>query len=69
MVNVLSMAAMDTQLVRMEQHIGKLKKALNRLQGKLAEACGHNHQQNDCLHKIDIHIEHIVDNYLDISPK
>jgi hypothetical protein len=62
------MAAMNAWLVHMEHHIGKLKRALNSLQGKLAEACGHNHQQNDCLHKIDIHIEHIVDNYLDISP-
>jgi hypothetical protein len=62
------MAAMDAQLACMEHHIGKLKRVFNRLQGKLAEACGHNHQQNDCLHKIDIHIEHIVDDYLDNSP-
>jgi hypothetical protein len=61
------MAAMDAQLACMEQHIGKLKKALNCLRGELAEACKHNHQQNDRLHKIDIHIEHIVDNYLDMS--
>ncbi|KAN0125383.1 hypothetical protein V8E53_015545 [Lactarius tabidus] len=67
-VNVLTMAAMNARLVCMEHHIGKLKRALNSLQGKLAEAHRHNHQQNDCLHKIDIHIEHIVDNYLDISP-
>jgi hypothetical protein len=67
-VNALAIAAMDTWLAHMEHHIGKLKRALNSLWGKLAEAGGHNHQQNDCLHKIDIHIEHIVDNYLDISP-
>jgi hypothetical protein len=58
MVNALAMAAMDAQLACMEHHIGKLKRAINHLWGKLAEAHGHNHQQNDHLHKIDIHIEH-----------
>ncbi|KAN0132143.1 hypothetical protein V8E53_010062 [Lactarius tabidus] len=67
-VNALTMAAMNTQLVHMEHHIGKLKRALNSLRGKLAEAHRHNHQQNNHLHKVDIHIEHIVDNYLDILP-
>jgi hypothetical protein len=68
LTNVLAMDAMDTWYVCMECHIAKLKGALNHLQGDLAEVHRHNHQKNDQLHKIDIHIEHIVDNYLNTSP-
>jgi hypothetical protein len=66
--NVLAMDAMDTQHTHTECHIVKLKGAVNHLQGEVAEACRHNHQQNDWLPKIDIHMEYIVDNYLDTSP-
>ena len=37
------------------------------LRGDLAEAHRVNNEQNDWLHKIDVHMAHIVDNYLNIN--
>ena len=48
-------------------HIEKLKKAVTMLRGVLAEAHRVNNEQNDWLHKIDVHMAHIVDNYLNIN--
>ena len=51
----------------LKHHIEKLKKAVTLLRGDLAEACRVNNEQNDQLHKIDVHMAHIVDNYLNIN--
>ncbi|KAN0125268.1 hypothetical protein V8E53_015659 [Lactarius tabidus] len=50
----------------LEHRINKIKGAITKLRKELAEARRFNHEQNDRLHKIDIHMEHIVDNYFDI---
>ncbi|KAN0137685.1 hypothetical protein V8E53_004510 [Lactarius tabidus] len=50
----------------LEHHINRIKGAITKLQKELSEACRFNQEQNNRLHKIDIHMEHIVDNYFDI---
>ena len=51
----------------LKHHIEKLKKAVTMLRGDLAEVHRVNNEQNDWLHKINVHMAHIVDNYLNIN--
>ncbi|KAN0137265.1 hypothetical protein V8E53_004975 [Lactarius tabidus] len=50
----------------LEHRINRIKGAITKLRKELAEARRFNQEQNNRLHKIDIHMEHIVDNYFDI---
>jgi hypothetical protein len=51
----------------MERRFKKVKNSLMILRDELAEARKYNHEQNDRLHKIDLVMENIVNNFLDAS--
>jgi hypothetical protein len=62
----LTLQDLHTRQDILEHRINRIKGAITKLWKELAEACRFNQEQNNCLHKIDIHMEHIVDNYFDI---
>ncbi|KAN0138823.1 hypothetical protein V8E53_003211 [Lactarius tabidus] len=62
----LTLQDLHTRLDILEHCINRIKGAITKLQKELAEAHRFNQEQNNHLHKIDIHMEHIVDNYFDI---